>query len=145
MTSPLTDFVTITFQATADTPAGAQVLDGKTVLFPPEYLAAAGSGPTNPGVITAGGQKIRGYLDTTIATNMRWVMTGELSAALVAQIDAIPGVGGWARPASRTLYIGEGRELVRLYGVPAADAVTVLNALYSAAVANRGAQIAAGG
>jgi hypothetical protein len=145
MTSPLGDFVQITFQATADTPTGAQALDGLTFYFPPEYLTAIGSGPTSPGTINAGGQRIRGYLDSTVPTAPKWVMTGELPAALLAQVDAIPGGSGWVRPASRTLYINQGRDLVRLYGVPPADVVALFAALYNAARLNRDAQIAAGG
>jgi len=145
MSSPLSEFVAITFTATTDTPAAALPLDGKTFYFPPEYLAAIGSGPGNPGVINAAGQKIRGWLDTTTPAALKWVMTSELSAALVAQIDAIPGGSGWVRAASRTLYLGQGRDLVRLYSVPAADVVALLNALYDAASANRDAQLAAGG
>lgn len=146
MTSPLTDFVLITFRATADTPTAALPLDGQTFYFPPEYLASIGSGAANPGVITAGSTKVRGYLDTTTTPGTRtWVMTNELPTAVVAQVDAIPGGLGWVRPASRTLYINQGRDLVRLYGVPAADVVTLFGALYNAARLNRDAQVAAGG
>lgn len=143
VTSSLADFVTITFVATADTPAAAQPLDGLTFYFPPEYLTEIGSGAGNPGVISAGGQRIRGWLDTTTPDAFKWVMTNELSAVLQAQVDAIPGVQGWIRPQSRTLYINQGRDLVRLYGVSAADVVALFAALYNAAALNRDAQIAA--
>jgi hypothetical protein len=142
VTSPLGDFVAITFQSTPDTPAAALPLTGLTFYFPPEYLSAIGSGPTNPGVIKAAGQRIRGYLDATNPASLTWVMTNELSAALQAQVDAIPGEGGWARPASRALYIGQGRDLVRIHGVPAADVVALFAALYTAAALNRDAQLA---
>lgn len=145
MTSPLSSFVMVTFQATPDTPTAALPLDGQTFYFPPEYLTSIGSGPTNPGSIQAGNQRVRGYLDSTVPTALKWVMTNELSAALMAQVDAIPGGLGWVRPASRALYISQGRDLVRLYGVTPADTVTLFGALYNAARLNRDAQVAAGG
>lgn len=145
MTSPLADFVSITFQSTADTPTAALPLNGLTFYFPPEYLIAIGSGPTSPGAINAGGQKVRGYLDATVPAALKWVMTGEFPAAVVAQVDAIPGGLGWVRAASRTTYLTQGRDLVRLYGVPAADVVALFGALYNAARLNRDAQVAAGG
>lgn len=145
MSSPLGDFVPITFQSTPDTPPAAQALNGLTFYFPPEYLTAIGSGPTSPGAINAGSQRVRGYLDSTVPAALKWVMTGEFPAAVVAQVDAIPGVDGWNRPASRTLYLNQGRDLVRLYGVPAAEVIALFGALYNAARLNRDAQIAAGG
>lgn len=141
MTSALGDFVPITFQATADTPPAAQALNGLTFYFPPEYLTAIGSGPTSPGFINAGSQRIRGYLDASVPTATKWVMTGEFPAAVVAQLDAIPGPDGWTRPASRALYLNQGRDLVRLYGVPVADVVALFTALYNAARLNRDAQV----
>lgn len=145
MTSPLGDFVPITFQSTADTPTAAQPLNGLTYYFPPEYLTAIGSGAGSPGVINAGGQKIRGWLDATDPANRKWVMTNEMSAANVAQVDAIPGGLGWVRPASRTLFINQGRDLVRLYGVPVPDVIALFSALYNAARLNRDQQITMGG
>jgi hypothetical protein len=145
VTSPLGDFVQITFVATADTPVAAQALDGLTFYFPPEYLTALGSGPGNPGVINAGGQKIRGHLDVTVPTARKWVMTNEFPAAVQAQVDDIPGGLGWVRPASRTLYMNQGRDLVRLYGVPVPDVIALFGALYNAARLNRDQQVAMGG
>lgn len=145
MTSPLSGFVMVTFQKTPDTPAAALPLDGQSFYFPPEYLTAIGSGPTSPGAINAATQRVRGYLDASVPTALKWVMTGEFPAAVVAQVDAFPGPDGWTRPASRTLFLAQGRDLVRLYGVPAADVVALFGALYNAARLNRDAQIAAGG
>lgn len=145
MTSPLTDFVGITFQSTADTPASALPLHGLTFYFPPEYLVAIGSGAGNPGTINAGSQRIRGYLDNTVPTALKWVMTNELSAAQQAQVDAIPGGLGWVRPESKATYITIGRDLIRLYGAPSATVISAFGQLYQAARLNRDAQIAAGG
>lgn len=141
MSSPLSSFVTITFQATADTPPAALPLDGHVFYFPPEYVAGLGSGPTNPGVI----QGVRGYLDNTDPANLKWVMTNELTATQRAQLDAIPGGLGWVDQAARTTYINAGRALRRDYAVPGPDILTLLDTLYDAAAANRNAQIAAGG
>lgn len=145
MSSPLGDFVMIRFQATADTPQAAQALHDQVFYFPPEYLTAIGSGAGNPGVITAAGQKIRGYLDSTNPTDRRWVMTNEMPPAAQAQVDAIPGGLGWVRPASRTLYVNQGRALIAQYGVPVPDVIALWTALYRAAALNRDAQIEAGG
>lgn len=141
MTSPLASFIMIKFQATPDTPAAAQPLDGLTFHFPPEYLAGLGSGPTNPGAIKG----VRGYLDEPTPGDRRWVMTGELTAAQRAAIDAIPGGLGWVDQAARTTYIDRGRQLRRDYAVPGPDLHIILDTLYDAAATNRNAQIAAGG
>jgi hypothetical protein len=148
VSSPLNQFVPITFRAVAgETPAGALPLDGLTFYFPPEYLTAIGSGPGNPGQITAGSQTVRGYLQITTGPPLarEWMMTNELTAAVRAQIAAIPGGLGWVNQPSLDTFVQLGRNVRRDYGAAAPDIVTLFGALYSAAVANRNAQIAAGG
>lgn len=148
MTSPLSSFVPITFRAVAgETPSAALPLDGQTFQFPPEYLAALGSGPGNPGEIVAGSQRVRGYLQVTTGPPLvrEWMMTNELTAAVRAQIDAIPGGLGWVDQTARATYVQSGRDLRRVYGAAAPDVITLFATLYGAAATNRNAQIAAGG
>jgi hypothetical protein len=148
VTSPLASFVPITFRAVSgETPTAALPLDGSTFYFPPEYLTAIGSGAGNPGQIVAGSQSVRGYLQITAGPPIvrEWMMTNELTAAVRAQVDAIPGGLGWVDQNARATVIQSGRDLRRLYGITAPDLVALLGTLYAAIVSNRNAQIAAGG
>ena len=141
MTSPLTSFVPITFTATPDTPAAYMQLNGLTFYFPPEYIPAIGSGPTNPGTIQAGPHAVKGYLEVVSPTVRRWHMTGDLPTAVMNQINDIPGGSGWLVPASKQMYIFRGTQLAEL-GVAIPDIIAAWNDLYDAAATNRDAQLA---
>lgn len=132
MTSPISSFVGVVFTADADTPPESLPYDGKTFLVPPEYLAAIGSGPGNPGVLIG----IRGYHIAAGPTGHVWLMTAPVSNAVRDGILAIPGGHAWTVPASLTTFRNVAVTLIKDFGVPAPSVVTQLTALYNAAVTN---------
>lgn len=151
MTSPLSDFITLTFVDEGERdPQVPASLVGKTFLLPPEYLASLGSGPTNPGAIPYSPTiVVRGYLRTEPDGTHSWVMTGEITNAQRAALLGIPGGLGWIDQSLTAgtplrIYYNVGRQL-RQAGISGPDILNALNALYDAAAANRNAQIAAGG
>jgi len=140
MTSPLGQFVMVTFRAAADTPAGQLPLDGQVFYFPPEYLSSVGSGPSSAGVIHAGGADIKGYMNVTAGPIYEWVMTSGLSAAALTVLNGIPPPPGWVDQTARQTYLTWGRTMRRDWGAPMQGISDALTALYNAAVANKIAQ-----
>lgn len=133
MTSPLTSFVDVTFVAIAETPTANLQYDGKMFWFPPEYLSAIGSGPTNPNYIMG----VRGYMQTNATTGRReWVMTNLLDQATRDAIRDIPGGLGWVNTNARQVYRDQARRMITSWNVPTADIVNIEKLLYDAAVLN---------
>lgn len=149
MTSPLSDFVMLTFINEGDAPPEAAAFAGTTFLLPPEYLTAIGSGSSSIGYIPNGSVKVRGWHRVETNGSHSWVMTSELSAAQRTAILAVP-VGGWV---DQTLTTGTplriahnvARALRQNTTLAGADILDVLTKLVRAGASNRDAQIAGGG
>lgn len=123
----------IILEADADTPATYLPYAGRVVLIHPEDMPGMGSGPTDPGKLLG----ILGYPNGVNAQGMtRYLMTPALDQVTKDFIDSIPLPKVWLDTTKRNVYRTVARQLIRDYGVPAADVRTALKALYDAAVAN---------
>lgn len=146
MTSPLANFVTITFVLGEGAPVEVQPLDGQVFHFPPEYLTGLGSGAGDPGKIRG----VRGYLDNSNQNDLKWVMTGPITNTTRTNILAIPGGLGWVDNTGNAgtplrVFTAQMARLFNDFNVPGPDVLDMSNKMYDAASANRNAQIAAGG
>jgi hypothetical protein len=132
--TPLPNFTAFTYTADPDSPPPAEVMqyDGKTFLFPPEYLQQLGTGAANPGVLDG----VRGYVVTQPNGQHLWMMIGAVTKAIRDAFLTIPGPHSWTVPASLNTFRNVGTVLVRDYGVPGSTVVNALGNLYNAAVVN---------
>ena len=123
---------------------------GKTFEFPPEYLAALGSGPSSPGYIPDGTAKVRGYLRTESNGSHSWVMTSEITPTQKTAILAMPGGLGWidqsmAVGSPLRIAITVARTLVTNTNISGPDLADAMTKLIRAGAANRDQQVASGG
>jgi hypothetical protein len=129
-------WVAIKFVVAADgsTPADvATKYGGKVFLIDPATMGEIGSGPSNPGYLLG----VRGYMQAGTDTAQQWVMQGLITAAMIAQFNAIPGTHSWTSPSASQTFVSYGRALLNPpYNAPAPDVMALLQALYTAAVLN---------